>query len=46
MAVIKANKVEFEVIRQDVPGAAAKYMMVLSYEPVGYLQSNSIHKTC
>lgn len=41
MAVIKANKVEFEVIRQDVPGAAAKYMMVLSYEPVGY-QSKEI----
>ena len=32
MAVIKARNVEFEVIRQDVEGAAAKYLIKLSFE--------------
>jgi hypothetical protein len=41
MAVIKAKKVEFELLKQDVNGAAAKYMMTLSYEPEG-LESKEI----
>ena len=41
MAVIKAKKVEFELLKQDIPGAAAKYMMTLSYEPEG-LESKEI----
>ena len=41
MAVIKAKKVEFEVLRQDINDAASKYMMVLSYEPEG-LESKEI----
>ena len=36
MAVIKANKVELEVIKQNIPGAAAKYLISLSYEPMRY----------
>ena len=36
MAVIKAKKVEFEVLKQNINGAAAKYMMTLSYEPEGF----------
>ena len=36
MAVIKASKVEFQVLKQDIPGAAAKYVMTLSYEPEGF----------
>jgi hypothetical protein len=41
MAVIKAKKVEFEVLKQNMNGAAAKYMMTLSYEPEG-LESKEI----
>jgi len=41
MAVIKAKKVEFEVLKQNINGAAAKYMMTLSYEPEG-LESKEI----
>jgi len=36
MAVIKANKVEFEIIKQNVNGAAAKYLIKLSYEPMQF----------
>ena len=36
MAVIKAKKVEFRVLKQEIDGAAAKYMMTLSYEPDGF----------
>jgi|TARA_A100001515_G_C4585894_1_gene214482 hypothetical protein len=36
MAVIKANKVEFEVIKQNVNGAAARYLIKLSFEPTQY----------
>ena len=35
MAVIKAGKVKFEVIKQNFLGAAAKYVCKLSYEPIG-----------
>ena len=41
MAVIKAKKVEFQVLKQDVNGAASKFMMTLSYEPEG-LESKEI----
>ena len=41
MAVIKASKVSFEVIKQNVLGAAAKYVCKLSYEPIGE-QSNEL----
>ena len=41
MAVIKASKVEFQVLKQDITGAAAKYVMTLSYEPEGF-QSKEI----
>lgn len=41
MAVIKARNVEFEVIRQDVEGAAAKYLIKLSFEPMQF-QSKEI----
>ena len=41
MAVIKANNVEFEVIKQNVNGAAAKYLIKLSYEPMQF-QSKEI----
>ena len=41
MAVIKAEKVEFEVLKQEVNGAAAKFMMKLSYQPEG-LESKEI----
>ena len=36
MAVIKANKVEFEIIKQNVNGAAAKYLIKLSFEPMQF----------
>ena len=36
MAVIKAKKVEFQILKQNINGAAAKYMMTLSYEPEGF----------
>jgi len=36
MAVIKAKKVEFRVLKQEINGAAAKYVMTLSYEPEGF----------
>ena len=32
MAVIKAKKVEFRVLKQEINGAAAKYVMTLSYD--------------
>ena len=32
MAVIKAEKVEFEVLKQEVNGAAAKFMLKLASE--------------
>ena len=41
MAVIKAKKVEFQVLKQDVNDAASKFMMTLSYEPEG-LESKEI----
>lgn len=41
MAVIKANNVEFEVIKQNVNGAAAKYLIKLSFEPMQF-QSKEI----
>jgi len=41
MAVIKARNVEFEVIRQDVDGAAARYLIQLSFEPMQF-QSKEI----
>ena len=41
MAVIKANKVEFEVIKQNVNGAAARYLIKLSFEPTQF-QSKEI----
>lgn len=34
MAVIKANKVEFKVIKQNMYGAAARYLIQLSFEPM------------
>jgi hypothetical protein len=34
MSIIKANKCELEIQEQTDPGAACKYMVVLSYEPV------------
>ena len=33
MSIIKAKKCEVEIQEQTVEGAAAKYMVVLSYEP-------------
>ena len=33
MSIIKANKCEVEIQEQTAPGAASKYMVVLSYEP-------------
>jgi len=41
MAVIKANAVEFEVIRQNIEGAAARYLIKLSFEPMQF-QSKEI----
>ena len=41
MAVIKANKVKFEVVKQNILGAASKYMIKLSYEPIHY-ESNEL----
>ena len=41
MAVIKAKKVEFEVLKQDINDAASKFMITLSYEPEG-LESKEI----
>ena len=35
MSIIKARIVEVEVQEQASPDAGAKYMVVLSYEPVG-----------
>tara|TARA_R100000988_G_C3893941_1_gene114180 strand:- start:8 stop:379 length:372 start_codon:yes stop_codon:yes gene_type:complete len=42
MAVIKANKVEFEVIKQNVNGAAAKYLIKLSYEPMQFESKENV----
>ena len=39
MAVIKANNVEFEVIKQNVNGAAAKYLIKLSFYTEVYLNT-------
>jgi len=41
MAVIKANAVEFEVIKQNIEGAAARYLIKLSFEPMQF-QSKEI----
>ena len=36
MAVIKANKVQFEVIKQNLNGAASRYLIKLSFEPTQF----------
>ena len=35
MSIIKAKKCEVEIQEQTVEGAAAKYVVILSYEPEG-----------
>jgi hypothetical protein len=41
VSIIKAAKCEVEIQEQTNPDAAAKYMVILSYEPEG-LQSKEI----
>ena len=35
MSIIKAKKCEVEIQEQTIEGAAAKYVVILSYEPEG-----------
>ena len=37
MAIVKAKKVEVEIQEQTMPDAAARWMVVLKYEPEDYL---------
>ena len=39
MAVVKAKKVEVEIQEQTMPDAAARWMVVLKYEPEDYLST-------
>jgi hypothetical protein len=42
MAVVKAKKVEVEIQEQTMPGAAARWMVVLKYEPEDYLSTETL----
>ena len=37
MAVVKAKKLEVEIQEQTMPDAAARWMVVLKYEPEDYM---------
>ena len=39
MAIVKAKKVEVEIQEQTMPDAAARWMVVLKYEPEDYLST-------
>ena len=39
MAIVKAKKVEVEIQEQTMPDAAARWMVVLKYEPEDYIST-------